>query len=256
MQKENKSNPQIKIQKELSVTPIIAIDGTTASGKGTIARKLAEHYGYNYLNSGALYRLAAYTLKQKGFDFDRYNTLRKENMLETEEYKNMEHDVVKAGENLSPIFLGKKVLVEDVDVWPIISTQEYGNYAARISPTIPLRDSIHSFQRSCIQAPGLVAEGRDMTSGVFFDAMCKIYMDGTPEERAKRRLLDEQQEDSGKNKTYDDILAEVIERDEKDKNRYSGALTLTDDSYYLDTTHKNIEEVLAEAIKYCDSKLK
>ncbi|MDQ5957660.1 MAG: CMP/dCMP kinase [Patescibacteria group bacterium] len=240
---------------EINIIPIIAIDGTTASGKGTIARRLAKHYSYNYLNSGALYRLAAYILQKQNFDFERYNTLRKQEQFETEEYKAMEQQVINAGANLSPIFLDKQVLVDGTDIWTAISTQEYGNYAARISPTKDLRVAIHDFQRSCIKLPGLVAEGRDMTGVVFVDAICKIYMDGTAEERAKRRLIDEQKEISGCNKTLENVLSEVIERDEKDKNRFSGALTLTEDSYYLDTTNKSIEEVLEEAILYCNSKL-
>lgn len=239
---------------------IIAIDGTTASGKGSIARRLAQHYNYNYLNSGALYRLTAFILKGKGFDFEKYNSMRKEiesgkrDKTDTE-YLNLENLVVETGQNLSPVFDGKRVLVGGADVWPIISTQEYGNYAARISPTLPLREALHIFQRAQIREPGLVAEGRDMTGNVYTDALIKIFLDASPEERARRRLLDEQSEQSGKSKTYEDILEEIRDRDAKDKSRHHGPLTLTPDSYYLDTTEIGIEEVLALAIAHCDKKM-
>ena len=238
---------------------IIAIDGTTASGKGSLARKMAESLGYNYLNSGALYRLTAYTLKQKDFDFEKYNILRKERELphyiENPEYIDMENMVADAGASLRPTFLGKQVLVDNIDVWPIISTQEYGNYAARISPTLHLREALYLYQRSCIEAPGLVAEGRDMTSEVYTDAVCKIYLDATPECRAERRLREELLEDTGKNKTLDIVLAEIHDRDTKDKNRHHSPLTLTPDSYYLDTTETTVEEALAKALEYFKTKI-
>ena len=246
---------------------IIAIDGTTASGKGSLARRLAKELGYNYLNSGALYRLTAYMLKQKYFDFEKYNTLRKEREVRIGEYENkleyienpeyidMENMVADAGASLRPTFLGKKVLVDNIDVWPIISTQEYGNYAARISPTLRLREALYLYQRSCIEAPGLVAEGRDMTSEVYTDAVCKIYLDATPECRAERRLREELLEDTGKNKTLDIVLAEIHDRDTKDKNRHHSPLTLTPDSYYLDTTNTTVEEALVKALEYFKTKI-
>ncbi len=262
---------------EINTINIIAIDGTTASGKGSLARRLAAHYKYNYLNSGALYRLTAYVLKNEEFDFDKYHSLRKERESEIEKHKNnqennfengqtsyiedptytdMENKVTKAGEYLSPIFIDKKVIVNDIDVWPIISTQEYGNYAAKISPTLRLREALYMYQRNQIKSPGLVAEGRDMTGVVYSDAACKIYLDASPEERAKRRLKDEALEDSGKHKDYDDVLAEIHDRDTKDKNRHHGALTIVADAYYLDNTNLNMEQTLQKAIECCDSKTK
>ena len=256
---------------------IIAIDGTTASGKGSLARKLAAELGYNYLNSGALYRLTAYILKQKDFDFEKYNMLRKErevnilahaenkikevgDIFETEnnineyienpEYLSMEDMVVDAGKGLSPVFYGKQVLVDDVDVWPIISTQEYGNYAARISPTLRLREALYLYQRSCIKSPGLVAEGRDMTGEVYNDAVCKIYLDASPEERAKRRLKEELLEETGKDKTFETVLTEIHDRDTKDKTRHHGALKLVPDAHHLDNTNITAEETVTTALSY------
>ena len=114
----------------LNIIPIIAIDGPSASGKGTISRKLAEYFNFNYLNSGSLYRLTAYIAKNKNIDF-----------------KN-ENEIVKIGANLSPIFLGEKVMVGGVDIWPEISKEEAGKLAAEISPIIELRETLFIFQRS------------------------------------------------------------------------------------------------------------
>jgi cytidylate kinase len=129
--------------------PIIAIDGPSASGKGTIARKLAKHYGFHYLNSGAIYRLIAYTAHQAGISFDNIAAL------------------VDLGRTISPIFLEEKVLIADVDLWPEISKEEVGKMAASISHISELRDAVFDLQRRQIREPGLVAEGRDMTSAVF-----------------------------------------------------------------------------------------
>ena len=160
--------------------PIIAIDGTASSGKGTVAYKLAQKLEFNYLNSGALYRLVAYQALKDGLDL-------------TDEEK-----VINVAKNISPIFEGKKVIVDDVDIWPIISTQEYGQHASVISPIKELREVVFDLQRKMIKTPGLVAEGRDMCTHVFTDAHVKFYLDADVKERAKRRHKDETEKQSGK----------------------------------------------------------
>lgn len=212
--------------------PIIAIDGPSASGKGTISRKLAEYFGFNYLNSGSLYRLTAHIAKQKGIDFSD------------------EKEIVKIGANLSPIFLGETVLVDNVDIWPEISKEEAGKLAAQISPIVELRKTLFTFQRSQIKMPGLIAEGRDMTSEVFIDAKIKIYLDATPEVQAKRRLKDEQ--DKNINTTYEELLESMRKRDYVDKNRSMGALKIMSDALYIDTSNMNKEEVFELAKNYCE----
>lgn len=212
--------------------PIIAIDGPSASGKGTIARKLAKHFNFNYLNSGSLYRLTAYAAKQKDISF--------------EDHKN----IIKIGANLSPIFLDEKVIINDIDVWPEISKEEVGKLAAIISPIPELRSTLFNFQRSQVKSPGLVAEGRDMTSQVFKDAIIKIYLDATPEVQARRRLKDEQ--DKNINATYEDLLETMKKRDYADKNRNIGALKLVPDALYIDTSDLTCDEVFEKAKSYCE----
>lgn len=154
--------------------PIIAIDGTSSSGKGTIAYRLAQHFNYNYLNSGALYRLTAYIALKNNVNLSHQEAL------------------IQIAQDLKPLFKGKQVIVDGIDVWPLISTQEYGNHASVISVIKELREALFCAQRNMITDPGLIAEGRDMCTHVFTDAQVKLYLDADVTVRAERRLIDEQ----------------------------------------------------------------
>jgi cytidylate kinase len=216
----------------INPTPIIAIDGPSASGKGTVARRLAKHFNFNYLNSGSLYRLTAYIAKERNISHDDHQ------------------EIIKIGANLSPIFLDEKVLIDNVDVWPHISKEDVGLAAAKISPIPELREVLHSFKRSLIKDGGLVAEGRDMTSKVFIDAKIKIYLDANLEAQTKRRLRDEQEKNI--NTTYEELLEKIRDRDHADKNRPVGALKITEDAYYVDTSNLTQEEVFELIKNHCD----
>ena len=226
----------IRNMKNNPFIPIIAIDGTASSGKGTVAYKLAQKLEFNYLNSGALYRLVAYQALKDGLDL-------------TDEEK-----VINVAKNISPIFEGKKVIVDDVDIWPIISTQEYGQHASVISPIKELREVVFDLQRKMIKTPGLVAEGRDMCTHVFTDAHVKFYLDADVKERAKRRHKDETEKQSGK--TLDEIIDELILRDQRDKDpkRGSSQLSPAEDGHIIDTTSVNIDEVMNICIDHCKNK--
>lgn len=222
--------------KEKHPIPIIAIDGTSSSGKGTIAYRLAEHFGYNYLNSGALYRLVAYAVIQDGHE-----------LHHTEK-------VIETAKKISPTFVGKKVIVNGEDIWPIISSQEWGQKSSLISPIPEVRQAIHEIQRNMIQHPGLVAEGRDMATHVFTDAHAKLYLDASIEKRAERRHKDELEKQSGK--TLEDIIEELRIRDERDKHPDRGPYQLrpADDGYIVDTSHLDIHDVLEKCIAWCKEK--
>lgn len=211
--------------------PIIAIDGTSASGKGTIAYKLAQHFGFNYLNSGALYRLVAYEALTKGVAFDDKDAL------------------VQIAKELEPIFEDKKVLLHGNDIWPIIGTQTFGNPASIVSRIPEVRYALQESQRNMIKSPGLVAEGRDMCTHVFKDAHVKIYFDADPNIRAERRFKDEESAKSGK--TFEQILEEILARDERDKNKEVGRLYPAEDALILDSTNMSREEVLERCIAWC-----
>ena len=208
---------------------IVAIDGTSASGKGTIARMLAEYFSFKYLNSGALYRMVAFISEKENISLDNISGL------------------TEIAKNLSPTFDGKKVIVENKDIWPIISKQEYGNLAAIISPIPELREALHEFQRSMIGYPGIVAEGRDMCTVVFTDAQHKFYLDAQVEIRARRRYDDEILD--GSPNSYDKILEELVDRDSRDKNRAVGRLFPAEDAITIDTGRMTVKEVF----DYCVS---
>lgn len=220
---------------------IIAIDGTSSSGKGTLASALAKHLGFHYLNSGALYRLAAHLAIVHGIDILDHT---ESNLDKVVELMKSESEYID--------FIDKQVLYKGQDLWPMLSSQEAGNNASTISFYPPLRYAIKDFQRGRIKSPGLVAEGRDMGTAVFTDAKIKIYLDATVEARAPRRLREEEARGSGK--TYEMICEELKKRDETDKGHAVGALKLADDAYYIDTSEMTKEETLAKAIKYCEEK--
>lgn len=229
------------IMQEVNPIPIIAIDGTSSSGKGTIASLLAKHLGYNYLNSGALYRLSAHLAIINNIDISNHteDNLNKVVSLIVEESKHIH-------------FVGKQVIYRDLDIWPILASQEAGNNAALISFYPPLRYAIREFQRGRIVSPGLVAEGRDMGTAVFVDAQVKIYLDATAEARARRRLKEEERRNSGK--TFEMLCEELRARDETDKSHAVGALKLASDAFFIDTSEMTIQEVLSECIEWCRTK--
>lgn len=226
---------------ELNPIPIIAIDGTTASGKGTIASLLAKQLGYHYLNSGALYRLSAHLAIIN--DIDIYD--------HTEDNLNKVVSLI-VEESAHIQFIDKQVIYRNVDIWPILSSQEAGNNAATISFYPPLRYAIRDFQRGRILTLGLVAEGRDMGTAVFTDARAKIYLDASVEARAKRRFKEEERRNSGK--TYEMLCEELRARDETDKGHAVGALKLAPDAFFIDTSEMTIQEVLDECVEWCRTK--
>lgn len=226
---------------EINPIPIIAIDGTSSSGKGTIASLLAKKLGYNYLNSGALYRLSAHLAIVNNIDIYDH----------TEDNLNKIVSLI-ITESKHITFIEKQVMYKGEDIWPLLASQEAGNNAATISFYPPLRYAIKDFQRGRIQSPGLVAEGRDMGTAVFVDAIAKIYLDASVEARAKRRLKDEERRNSGK--TYEMLCEELRKRDETDKGHAVGALKLAEDAFFIDTSDMTIDEVLTDCLEWCEQK--
>lgn len=226
---------------EINPIPIVAIDGTSSSGKGTIASLLAQKLGFHYLNSGALYRLSAHLAIINNIDINDH----------TEDNLNKIVSLL-VGEKDHVSFSGKEVIYRGQDVWSMLSSQEMGNAAATIAPYPPLRRAIYAFERAKAELPGLVAEGRAMTTETFVDAPVKIYLDASVESRAKRRLVDEEKRSSGK--TYEMLCEELRKRDDADKNRPMGALRVAPDAFYIDTSEMTIDEVLEECLEWCSQK--
>jgi cytidylate kinase len=221
--------------------PIIAIDGTSSSGKGTIANILAQKLGFRYLNSGALYRLSAHLAIVNNIDI---NDNTEDNLNKVVSF------LLEAKDDV--IFRGKEVIYKGHDIWPLLASQELGNAAAKVAPYLPLRQAIYTFERATINSPGLVAEGRTMTTETFTDAWVKMYLDATVEARAKRRLRDEERRNSGK--TYEMLCEELQKRDNADKTREHGALRIAPDAFYIDTSTMTIDEVVNECLAWCKDK--
>ncbi len=226
---------------KINPIPIIAIDGTTASGKGTIASSLAKKLGFHYLNSGALYRLSAHLAVTQNIDISDHSEA------------NLDKVVALIKEESPHVtFIEKQVIYKGVDIWPLLSSQEAGNNANKISFYPPLRFAIRDFQRGRITSPGLVAEGRDMATAVFPESIAKIYLDASIEVRAKRRLAEEERRNSGK--TFEMLCEELRKRDEVDKAHEVGALKIAPDAFFIDTSDMTINEVLDSCLEWCEEK--
>ena len=156
---------------------IITIDGPSGSGKGTLAAKIAAYYGFNLLDSGALYRLLGLSLFQKG-------------LLDQMEAR-LEHcvdDAIHLDIEFSSNETATQVLLEGRDVTNIIRTEQVGEYASKVATVPELRKALFERQRAFIQHPGLVADGRDMATSIFPEAQAKLYLTASAESRAERRV--------------------------------------------------------------------
>lgn len=203
-----------------SSIPVIAIDGPSASGKGTIAQLVAKALGFHYLDSGALYRLVALRALQLG--------------AETSD----ENRFVEIAENLNVVFKDEQIYLEDALVTDKIRTEECGIMASKLAAFSQVRESLVKRQRAFRQLPGLVADGRDMGSVIFPDARLKVFLTASVEVRAQRRY--KQLIEKGINANIQDLQRDIQQRDERDANRGVAPLQLNMDARLLDTTSLSI----------------
>lgn len=204
---------------------IIAIDGPSGSGKGTIAKEIAKRLGYTYVDTGAMYRCVS------------LKSLR-DNLKETDE-----EEIVKELKNMDIRLTNDgKVYMDDEDVSDEIRTMEVTHRVSKISSIIELREVMREKQREMANKGSIVMEGRDITTEVFPDADYKFYLDASVEERARRRQL--QNEEKGIKSTYEEVKAAIEERDYDDTHRPVGSLTRTDEQIYIDSSNMEIEEVI------------
>lgn len=209
--------------------PVITIDGASGTGKGTISQLLAKRMGWKFLDSGALYRVLAVAAQKHGVAFDN------ETALEL------------LGEHLDVQFIAQedllpKVILEGEDVTDLIRSEKIGNAASIISALPGVRASLLNRQRVFREAPGLVADGRDMGTVVFPDAEIKIFLLASPEERARRRY--NQLKDRGISVTLSGLIEELRERDKRDQERAISPLKPADDAVCIDTDRLTIDEVV------------
>ena len=205
----------------MSAVPVIAIDGPSASGKGTVAKLVAKALGFHYLDSGALYRLVA--LGAGGTDQEAAKAL--------------------AAKLPTPAFEGEQVIFEGRDVSDAIRTEEVSTAASFVARIPEVRAALLQRQRAFRQPPGLVAEGRDMGSVVFPDAGLKVFLTASPEARAERRY--KQLIEKGIAATLAALLQDLRERDERDVTRSAAPLKQSPGARSLDTTSMSAEQAAA-----------
>jgi cytidylate kinase len=204
--------------------PVIAIDGPSASGKGTVAARVAQALGFHYLDSGAIYRVTAYAAQQRGVALD------DEGALAT----------LAAGLDLR--FDGVEVWLNGVAVDNVIRTEEAGRAASQIAAKPQVRAALLDLQHAFRKAPGLVTDGRDMGSVVFPDATLKIFLTATATERANRRY--KQLIEKGFDANLSALLQDLQERDARDAARAAAPLQKTADARLLETSSMGIDDAV------------
>ncbi|HAO41563.1 MAG TPA: (d)CMP kinase [Afipia sp.] len=198
---------------------IIAIDGPAASGKGTLGKRLAHHYGYRHLDTGVIYRAVAYALLEAGSDLSD------------------EKLAIAAAMELDPEKFGN----------PVLKTQKVGDAASVVSAIPKVREVLINFQRQfAADPPGAVLDGRDIGTVICPDADVKIFVVADPHVRARRRTL----EALARGEAADEaaVLADILKRDERDQNRATAPLKAAPDAYLLDNSQLDIESGVRAAI--------
>ncbi len=204
--------------------PVIAIDGPSASGKGTVAQLVAERLGYHYLDSGALYRIVALAARQRGIGWQDESALA----------------AMASGMDIR--FESGRILLDGSDITEAIRTEEISRGASEVAVHLAVRRALVDLQRSFRKAPGLVADGRDMGSVIFPDAQTKIFLTASAEVRAERRH--KQLMEKGKHANLVDILQDLQQRDARDRERKAAPLQQCEDAQLLDTDHLTIEQAV------------
>ncbi|MES2491159.1 MAG: (d)CMP kinase [Pseudomonadota bacterium] len=214
-----------------SLAPVVAVDGPSGVGKGMVTRALMSRLpGWHLLDSGALYRLLALAAHQTGIALDDAKalaTLAQKldiKFSETEEKQEL-------------------IILNNQDVTRLVRTETTGGMASRIASIPQVREALLARQHAFRQSPGLIADGRDIGTVIFPDAHLKIFLDASPDERARRRL--NQLREAGITATLDDLRTEIFQRDERDRGRAVAPLVPASDAVTIDTTSMPPAEVLA-----------
>ena len=219
---------------------IITIDGPSGYGKGTLAAKIAAHYQYHLLDSGALYRLLGLSLFQQGM-LDQIES----NLAQCIDVALNLDIVFKSVNNATLIYLN------GVDVTQVIRTEQVGEYASKVAVIPELRNALFERQRAFIQSPGLVADGRDMATAIFPEAQAKLYLTASAKSRAERRV--KQLQGMGLDAKIGDILFNIQARDKRDMERTVAPLKPAEDAYIIDSSALGIDEVFQLMVDYIDS---
>ncbi|MFS8607602.1 MAG: (d)CMP kinase [Gammaproteobacteria bacterium] len=216
-----------------AVVPIVTVDGPSGSGKGTVSRALAKRLGWHLLDSGALYRVTARAAQRAGVDLGN------------------EAEVARVAASLDVQFSEgeqERVLLAGDDVTHELRTEQCGEAASKVAAMPAVRRALLDRQRAFAVPPGLVADGRDMGTGVFPDALLKVFLTASPEERARRRY--KQLIEKGIDVNLHDLSREIAQRDERDANRPVAPLAPAADARIIDSTRMSPEEVTERILQW------
>ena len=223
----------MKNKENIEDVPVITIDGPSGSGKGTVATAVANHLGFHYLDSGALYRILGYLAFSNGVDFAD------------------EPALVELASTMNVTFQGMDVLLDGDPVGDVIRTEQAGKHASMVSPIPAVRDTLLIWQRQQARYPGLIADGRDMGTVVFPGSPCKFFITASVQARAERRF--NQLRDKGFDVNIAQLFTEISERDARDANRTVSPLKPAQDAVVLDTTEMSVKAVVDAVLTRIDS---
>jgi cytidylate kinase len=210
--------------------PVITIDGPTASGKGTVAHKVADRLGFHVLDSGALYRLTA------------LSALRAEADLSDEQ------EIATIAAQLPARFVAGEIYLDQENVTQELRAEEVGNTASKIAALPAVRQALFGLQLAFRRAPGLVADGRDMGTVIFPNAQLKVFLTASVAARAERRY--KQLIDKGFPANMDDLLADLQARDARDTGRAVAPLVPAEGAHILDTSSMTADQAVEEVLKW------
>jgi 3-phosphoshikimate 1-carboxyvinyltransferase len=212
--------------------PVICVDGPSASGKGTLAGRVARKLGYHYLDSGALYRVAAEAALRDGIALEPGN----------------EAAIARLARQMAVTFCGEQVMLDGIDVTDAIRSEQGGMNASRVSALPAVRTALVSLQQGFSRLPGLVADGRDMGTVIFPGAALKVFLTASAEQRAERRH--KQLISKGISTTLDNLRADLQARDARDSSRSVAPLKPAGDARLLDNSNLTIEESVEEVLRW------
>lgn len=220
--------------------PVITVDGPSGTGKGTISKKLVDHLNWNFLDSGAIYRVLAFAAQKSQINLEDITAL-----VRLAHHLQLEFEL-DSNKNVLAILNGNDVSQE-------IRSENSGLNASKIAANPEVREALLARQRAFAKPPGLIADGRDMGTVVFPDADLKIYLDATPEERAKRRYL--QLKENRNDVSLAQVVEDLAKRDAKDMARKHAPLKAADDAVKIDTTDLSIVQVFNHVLKLVDKRV-